>query len=395
MVRWLHISDLHIKDKADWNNYRKELLKKCSEIGKIDLVIVTGDFHDFVDGKNFERAKSFLQELVEKLELEISEDLFLIPGNHDGVTSFEDKKLYISAAQNNPLDIDRAWIDKLLKPFQAYELFVKELIPDYPVEHPAEVHSRVWRNKVNFIHCNTALIADGNTKSNQILDVDKLAQLNFSEDCPNIILAHNNFEDLHKDIQKSVKDVIRNNSIRAYLCGDRHIESAKQITYEDKQNRQIPCIGCYKSAPDPTDEYSNFGIIIGEWQGDSMELRGWYWERGEGFKVDGNITEQKILYMANVNKNAILEASSTSIEDGTDTKLENDDSIEEAYKRQREFITIYHRVSPYQLGQFNHKYGKEYGKLGEQISEEDLYRYVNMAESKSALIDMLIYMKTL
>lgn len=36
MVRWLYISDLHIEDKADWNIYRKELLKKCSEIGKIE-----------------------------------------------------------------------------------------------------------------------------------------------------------------------------------------------------------------------------------------------------------------------------------------------------------------------------------------------------------------------
>lgn len=393
MIRWLHISDLHIKNKADWNNFRKELFKKCTEIGEINLVIVTGDFHDFACGANFEMAKCFLRELVKKLELDISKDLFLIPGNHDGVISITDKKLYISAAQSNPLDMDRTWIDKLVESFQAYELFVKELIPDYPAEHPAEVHSRIWRNKVNLIHCNTALVADGNVKTNQILDVDKLSLLDFSEDCPNIILAHNNFEDLNNDIQNSVKDVIRNNSVRAYLCGDRHIEIVKQITYEDKQNRQIPCIGCYKSAPDSTDDYSSFGIIIGEWQGDSMELRGWCWKRGEGFRVDGNITEQKI-HMGYIEKNAIAEA--LSMEDEADIKSDTDYSnIEECYKRKREFITIFRRASPYQLGQFNRKYGNEYGKLGEQISEEDLYQYVNMAESKSVLIDMLKYMKTL
>ena len=165
MIRWLHISDLHIKNKADWNNFRKELFKKCTEIGEINLVIVTGDFHDFACGTNFEMAKCFLRELVKKLELDISKDLFLIPGNHDGVISITDKKLYISAAQSNPLDMDRTWIDKLVESFQAYELFVKELIPDYPAEHPAEVHSRIWRNKVNLIHCNTALVADGNVKT--------------------------------------------------------------------------------------------------------------------------------------------------------------------------------------------------------------------------------------
>lgn len=394
MIRWLHISDLHIKDRADWNNYRKELLNKCFEIGKIDLIIVTGDYHDFSDGTNFEMAKNFLQELVEKLELDISDDLFLIPGNHDGVTSIANKKLYISAVQNNPLDMDKAWIDELVSSFQAYEVFVKELIPDYPIEHPAEVHSRVWRNKINFIHCNTALVADGYTKTNQIMDVDKLSILDFSKDCPNIILAHNNFEDLNKDIQKSVKDVIRNNSIRAYLCGDRHIETAKQITYEDKQNGQIPCIGCYKSAPNPTDEYSNFGIIIGEWKDNNVELRGWCWKRGEGFKVDGNITEQKI-YMSYREKTELIETS--SIDDSIDIKIETNynSNMDECYKRQREFITTYHRLSPYQLTQFNRKYSSKYGKLEEQVSEEDLYKYVNMAENKLELINMLEYMKTL
>lgn len=394
MIRWLHISDLHIKNKADWNNYRKELLKKCSEIGKINLVIVTGDFHDFSDGVDFEQAKSFLQELVKKLELDISNDLFLIPGNHDGVTSTVDKKLYISAARNNPLDMNKAWIDELVSSFQAYESFVRELIPDYPVEHPAEVHSRLWRNKINFIHCNTALVADGSQKNDQIIDVDALALVEFSEECPNIILAHNNFDDLNKDIQKSVKDVIRSNSIRAYLCGDRHIESAKQITYEGKQNRQIPCIGCYKSAPDPTDDYSNFGIVIGEWQEDCMDLRGWSWKRGEGFKVDGNITEQKI-YMGSIEKVEIVET--VLINGGVDIKLETDynSDMYERYKRQKEFITTYHRLSPYQLRQFNRKYSDDYGKLEKEISEKELYNYVIMAERNLALENMLEYIKKL
>ena len=392
MIRWLHISDLHIKNRADWNNYRKELFKKCSEIGKVNLVIVTGDFHDFSDGADFEMAKNFLRELVKKLELDITNDLFLIPGNHDGVTSIVDKKLYVSAAHNNPLDLDKAWIDELMRAFQDYETFVRELIPDYPVEHPAEVHNRVWRNKINFIHCNTALAADGCTKTNQIMDVDTLALLNFSENCPNIILAHNSFDDLNKDIQKSIKDVMRNNSIHAYLCGDRHIESVKQISYEDKQNRQIPCIGCYKSAPDSTDDYSNFGIIIGEWQEENMDLRGWSWKRGEGFKVDGNVTEQKI-YMGNVEQTEIVETISKN--DSVDMKLETDynSDIDERYKRRKEFITTYHRLSPYQLSQFNRKYSDKYGKLEIETSEKELYEYVRMADNN--LENMLEYIKTL
>lgn len=43
LVRWLQISDLHIKERADWINFEQELAVKCGELGNIDLVIVTGD----------------------------------------------------------------------------------------------------------------------------------------------------------------------------------------------------------------------------------------------------------------------------------------------------------------------------------------------------------------
>lgn len=98
MLRWLHISDLHIKEKADWINFKMELFNKCKEIGKIDFVIVTGDFHDFSDGKSFDKAIDFLQSLIAELHLNIEEDLFVIPGNHDGTTKIKNKETFILAA---------------------------------------------------------------------------------------------------------------------------------------------------------------------------------------------------------------------------------------------------------------------------------------------------------
>ena len=148
MIRWLHISDLHIQNRADWSSFRKELLRKCEEIGKIDLVIVTGDFHNFVEGHDFEFAKSFVKELIQECHLDINKDLFLIPGNHDGVTDIPDKKMCISAAKYTPLVIEKTWIEKLLDMFQDYETFVKELIPEYPVEHPAKIHNRYGEIKL-------------------------------------------------------------------------------------------------------------------------------------------------------------------------------------------------------------------------------------------------------
>lgn len=392
MVRWLHISDLHIQNKADWSSFRKELFRKCGDIGKIDLVIVTGDFHNFVEGHNFELAKSFLRELIQECHLDINKDLFLIPGNHDGTTDIPDKKMCISAVKYAPLDIEKTWMEKLLDMFQDYETFVKELIPEYPTEHPAKIHNRIWRDKINFIHCNSAIAADGEDKSNQLLDVDELAAADYSDDYPNIMLVHNNFDDLQEDVQKRVKDIVRNNFVRAYLCGDRHLESISMISYEDRQNRQVPCVGCYKLSPDAKDQYSKFGIIVGEWQGEYAELRGWHWESGVGFKIDGSITEQKI-YMGcleTIEKAKVEEA----IYKGKDEKSDLDE-CEESYYQKREFITRYRNISPNQLRKFNRKYGDEFGELHSKESETALYEYVNSAEKNGILENMLDYMKSL
>lgn len=392
MVRWLHISDLHIKNKADWNSFKKELLRKCKEIGKINLVIVTGDFHDFGEGNNFEMSKSFLKELMQELHLDIRQDLFVIPGNHDGITEVTNKGLYINAVQNTPLNIREEWLDKLLDMFEAYETFVKELIPDYPEGHPARIHNREWRNKINFIHCNTAIVADGEEKINQLLDVDGLAAADYLDGCPNILLAHNNFEDLHVDVQKRVKDVIRNNTVRAYLCGDRHLQKVSMIPYEDKQNRQIPCVGCYKSAPDAKDHYSRFGIIVGEWQGERAELKGWCWESGKGFTIDDQITEQEI-YMGSLKNTANSDVEKYEYK-SEDTTYELE-SKQESGHRIREFITRYYNLSPYQIKQFNQKYGNIHGKLSAAESPQSLYHYVDEAEKMSVLKDMLNFIKSI
>lgn len=218
MVRWLHISDLHIVEKADWSNFQKNLFTKCKEFSKIDLVIITGDFHNFSNYDDFHLAGDFLHKLLESLELDIAKDLFVVPGNHDGVSCVQAKEIFISAAKSNPFDNTDQWIKMLLMAFQGYETFVKQLIPNYPAEHPASVHSRSWRDRINFIHCNTALAADGKEKTDQLLDVDALTKETYVPGIPNIILAHNSFFDLHREHQRTVLDAIRTNLIRAYFA---------------------------------------------------------------------------------------------------------------------------------------------------------------------------------
>lgn len=52
----------------------------------------------------------------------------------------------------------------------------------------------------------------------------------------------------------------------------------------------------YKSSPEAIDDYSVFGMIIGEWEESERiaSLKGWTWKSGKGFEIDATITEQEI-----------------------------------------------------------------------------------------------------
>lgn len=387
MVRWLHISDLHIVDKADWNNFEKELIKKCREYGKIDLIIVTGDFHNFSDGDDFHLAVDFLRSLLESLDLDMGRDLFVVPGNHDGTDFVQDKNIFIRSAKSKPFEDTERWVEALLPAFQNYESFVKELIPLYPVEHPSSVHSRTWRDQIHFIHCNTALAADGKEKPNQLLDVDTLATANYVPTLPNILLAHNSFFDLHPEHQRRVQDSIRVNSVCAYFCGDRHEQSVDEISIGGDQ---VPCVVSYKGAPDPMDSYSTFGIILGEWEGELAELKGWCWKSGQGFSEDLTITgkhfpiwaEKAPLPDPQLEGPAAKECSQ-EIQRGGEI---HDTQVKE-YTLKRQFAISYYELTYRQCSLFNRKHVDM--PLTLQMSSIELYDYVNAAQEKGVLEEMV------
>ncbi len=387
MIRWLQISDLHIKKRADWQIFEQELVGKCEELGKFDFVIVTGDFHDFSEKTNFQQSKEFLTGLMKKLHLNIEEDLFLIPGNHDGVTEIADKSIHIKALRENPLDSAAPDSFKVLGgAFATYEKFVKELIPTYPVEHPAASHVRCWKGKINFVHCNTAIGADGRNKDMQMLNVDELAELVLDKEKTNIILAHNSFADMDERIQKRIKDYIRVNHIAAYFCGDRHRQEFVGIEIDRKKNLSIPCVVNYKSAPDATDCYSEFGIIVGEWSGQIAKLQGWIWKSGDGFEIDGKITGAEI-HMCN-------EESESQIK-----KMETNYCKVGMEKNERElmheFNRYYHRLTPHMIVLYNAEYQDSGWDIKESYTEKELFEYVTMAKNAGKLEKMIEFVKNL
>lgn len=243
------------------------------------LLVITGDFHNY--GKEYDEAKRFINQLVDAMNLDISEDVFVVPGNHDKAYSDEDKARkvqtsIIKVVQKDYTELqDNVTIDLLLEPFELYNRFCKELkIYKEGESIPATVHVRTWRNKLNIIHLNTALIADGKIKKDQVVDINTLTSESFTESIPDIYpaiaIGHNDFFDLKDRIQTEITPVFDRKNVCAYLCGDKHKFTQKRrnkhISLRSGYNdRSIPNIVCGKCTTDEDDNYSDFGFFIHCW----------------------------------------------------------------------------------------------------------------------------------
>ena len=87
-IQILHISDLHIKEKEDFDRSVVlgpliERVKKDLDTGfKPELVAVTGHIAFKGIRPEYDRAKRFFEDLMRTLKLP-DQSLFIVPGNHD------------------------------------------------------------------------------------------------------------------------------------------------------------------------------------------------------------------------------------------------------------------------------------------------------------------------
>lgn len=292
MIKLLHISDLHFVQNADNYNMENILLREAGAVQSLPqgekLLVVSGDFHNFSAG-DYERAKKFLSALVTAMGLDMAEDVFLVPGNHDVGNDAalsrcfpddHDLKRRNKAAVKMLRDGEAEYTEDRLKAFRPYCQFVRELglyVSEPDPDYPARTHVRNWRGMLNLLHLNTALIADGSSKTNQRTDVDTAAAPETWEGTawdhiPALAIGHNSFFDLEKTQRAALEAVFFHRNVSAYLCGDTHRVNSdpdtQVIPVESglKGNRiSIPNVICGKSTADGKDDYSDFGFYWHEW----------------------------------------------------------------------------------------------------------------------------------
>ena len=293
MVKILHLSDLHFCTDARANNMKNVMLKEAcavQSLGKGEkLLIITGDFHNYTDD-NYSAAENFIRELVNVMGLEMAQDVFVIPGNYDvgndstlpPLLEKDDSnwKNHNKAAIKMLKSGDMSFIAERLRAFRPYSQFVQRIgiyDPAWDEDYPAQVHVRCWREKLNILHLNTALVADGKTKINQITDTavataDETWEKYYRDDLPALALGHNSFFDLKKAQQNALKAMFKLRNVSAYLCGDTHkvdLDTATQLIALESGARvgrlQIPNIVGVKAVAEDGDDYSDFGYCWHEW----------------------------------------------------------------------------------------------------------------------------------
>jgi TIR domain/Calcineurin-like phosphoesterase len=168
----LHLSDLHFGWEGDEKGRtdRKlaldglfRLLGRLNRGWKPDCVCISGDIGWAGRRKDYEDAKSWVEQLLNQLEL-LPECLFMCPGNHDVNRNVAQG----NARPNSPEEADRVLgipiQEHYLKPFEAYTEFCKAMgTPPYELG-PNEsylVGCRSFRG-INFVAYNSAWSSKGN-----------------------------------------------------------------------------------------------------------------------------------------------------------------------------------------------------------------------------------------
>jgi len=309
-IRWLHISDLHYDRgiMGDWPVRQENFPDE-----DIDFIVFTGDLHTY--GRDYDEGKRFLAGLAKRYDLNPTEDIFIVPGNHDvdpyrplteeidavksekerrdaerkakkaakaASKSFEDFAIErLKHLRNAPSDVLNADGSHLSHRFSEYCEAVESICGPAPFSRDrdpfayAGAFCRKWKNRINLIHVNSALLSCSDTYRAQILDICAINDLSynpaFNRALPTIILAHHNYAELAAIQREALKPILAGLNVRAYLNGDCHQRGEDNILLDG--GRAIPCFTAPSIYKAQGDDAASIGFYLYEMDTDSPQWR--------------------------------------------------------------------------------------------------------------------------
>ena len=298
LISWLHVSDLHLFESS-FTHLLRESIRDLFH-NKVDFLVVTGDLHQYEPAPafgigNYTQTLSELDALMEAVGLSSKDDLFMVPGNHDAVTSAKKQAcipMLDEACLTNP-DGYFSYLETLEPAFTTYKYFLRTFYGDTQDRTSQAIHNHtcLWRNSVEILHLNTALTCDGNNARSPLVNLRELAGITRKKpDAPLLVLAHHSFFDIHKIQQPTLKAYLDKLGAAAYLCGDYHREYLETISLDSKS---IPMFVCGKSTVDPADAWSQADVVYyqlhSEKPGWPVDVRLYHWNE-QGPRLEPSFT---------------------------------------------------------------------------------------------------------
>ena len=248
LIRWLHISDLHLgSEGAETNMMRDELLPYLKGMRlSWDYVFCTGDIRtantapkDFTD-----EMAAYLKGACDAVDVPM-EKLFIVPGNHDVDKDvvgrddaikrmmFEGKGYYFQGDGN----IKQEDMDAIMAGEADFKAFLGKFYDDERLKkygNPQAPHFNIETNHFNILHVDTTVSYTNNQERNDLIVgakflYDAVRKLNRQK--PTILLTHYPYTALHQGEKRVVSTMLQRNGVRLWLAGHEHEQVLQKVHY--------------------------------------------------------------------------------------------------------------------------------------------------------------------
>lgn len=260
-LRWLHMSDIHFRGNEQYETKRMrdsliQELQKVSTEKNIDFIFITGDLA--YQGLGYDKAlEEFIQNILNSTGV-ASDNLFIIPGNHDLKRS-QQRKFSLEGLRKDGVKLENDTIETLDKGFALYKKFYKKV----KNEDWNYIYKVINKGDINIILLNTAFTAGTDSdEENLIIHEDEfyktIRALKDQENCINIVLGHHPIDCFMTRDQRIIRNIFDDYNIDVYLCG--HIHKGG-YDYDLNTGRLIPT---YKCGSCMVDGYARVTFVIGD-----------------------------------------------------------------------------------------------------------------------------------
>lgn len=248
MIRWLHISDLHLGDE-DMSSLRMrrkliEFIRKSDN--HFDYVFLTGDILTANKSGVFTPEMSgYIHEVCQACGIS-TDRMFIVAGNHDVNRDVEgrDEVIKRSLLTWGAYDPRRGVIDdkdfKIISSGQEnFRQFLSELYPEERLrlyQNAQLPHFVVETADFNIVHLDTTVsYTKGHEAHDLIIGTSSLQKVlqKLNKKKPTILLTHYPCTALLQDERKQVKILLQENGVRLWLAGHEHDHNLQRLTYLD------------------------------------------------------------------------------------------------------------------------------------------------------------------